>query len=171
MKSTEAKAIELFRTMGLVRKAWHNVTPCETLNKSQFGTLMMIAHRGQPPGQPCADVQTPDCISLSTLASVMHQSLPALSQRVSALEALGYVERVPDPDDRRVIGLRVTPEGMRVLNIAYERFNRILTQSIGHLGTENFDTLVTLMGELAVALEQAVAAQNEKRESEDSCSN
>ena len=57
----------------------------------------------------------------------MHQSLPALSQRVSALEAQGYVERVPDPDDRRVIGVCVTPEGRTVMEVAYRRFGSILS--------------------------------------------
>jgi DNA-binding MarR family transcriptional regulator len=96
----------------------------------------------------------------------MHQSLPALSQRVSALEAQGYVERVPDPDDRRVIGVCVTPEGRTVMEVAYRRFGSILSRSIDYLGPQNFETLLHLLGELAIALEQAVAAQEEERESD-----
>ena len=136
MKGLENNAAELFRLMDRVRKAWQSVTPCEHLSKSQFGTLMAIAH------------------------------LPALSQRVSALEAQGYVERVPDPDDRRVIGVCVTPEGRTVMEVAYRRFGSILSQSIDYLGPQNFETLLHLLGELAIALEQAVAAQEEERESD-----
>ena len=46
MKGLENNAAELFRLMDRVRKAWQSVTPCEHLSKSQFGTLMAIAHHG-----------------------------------------------------------------------------------------------------------------------------
>ena len=53
MKGLENNAAELFRLMDRVRKAWQSVTPCEHLSKSQFGTLMAIAHHGRMPGQSC----------------------------------------------------------------------------------------------------------------------
>ena len=122
---------------------------------------MAIAHHGRMPGQSCTPSQEHGALTLTALAGAMHQSLPALSQRVSALEAQGYVERVPDPDDRRVIGVCVTPEGRTVMEVA-----SILSQSIDYLGPQNFETLLHLLGELAIALEQAVAAQEEERESD-----
>ena len=121
MKGLENNAAELFRLMDRVRKAWQSVTPCEHLSKSQFGTLMAIAHHGRMPGQSCTPSQEHGALTLTALAGAMHQSLPALSQRVSALEAQGYVERVPDPDDRRVIGVCGTPEGRTVMEVAYRR--------------------------------------------------
>lgn len=134
MKGLENNAAELFRLMDRVRKAWQSVTPCEHLSKSQFGTLMAIAHHGRMPGQSCTPSQEHGALTLTALAGAMHQSLPALSQRVSALEAQGYVERVPDPDDRRVIGVCVTPEGRTVMEVAYRRFGSILSRSIDYLG-------------------------------------
>ena len=166
MKGLENNAADLFRLMDRVRKAWQSVTPCEHLSKSQFGTLMAIAHHGRMPGQSCTPSQEHGALTLTALAGAMHQSLPALSQRVSALEAQGYVERVPDPDDRRVIGVCVTPEGRTVMEVAYRRFGSILSRSIDYLGPQNFETLLHLLGELAIALEQAVAAQEEERESD-----
>ena len=134
MKGLENNAAELFRLMDRVRKAWQSVTPCEHLSKSQFGTLMAIAHHGRMPGQSCTPSQEHGALTLTALAGAMHQSLPALSQRVSALEAQGYVERVPAPADRRVIGVCVTPEGRTVMEVAYRRFGSILSQSIDYLG-------------------------------------
>ena len=98
---------------------------------------MAIAHHGRMPGQSCTPSQEHGALTLTALAGAMHQSLPALSQRVSALEAQGYVERVPDPDDRRVIGVCVTPEGRTVMEVAYRRFGSILSQSIDYLGPQN----------------------------------
>ena len=88
MKGLENNAAELFRLMDRVRKAWQSVTPCEHLSKSQFGTLMAIAHHGRMPGQSCTPSQEHGALTLTALAGAMHQSLPALSQRVSALEAM-----------------------------------------------------------------------------------
>ena len=148
MKGLENNAAELFRLMDRVRKAWQSVTPCEHLSKSQFGTLMAIAHHGRMPGQSCTPSQEHGALTLTALAGAMHQSLPALSQRVSALEAQGYVE------------------GRTVMEVAYRRFGSILSRSIDYLGPQNFETLLHLLGELAIALEQAVAAQEEERESD-----
>ena len=64
------------------------------------------------------------------------------------------------------VGVCVTPEGRTVMEVAYRRFGSILSQSIDYLGPQNFETLLHLLGELAIALEQAVAAQEEERESD-----
>ena len=80
MKGLENNAAELFRLMDRVRKAWQSVTPCEHLSKSQFGTLMAIAHHGRMPGQICTPSQEHGALTLTALAGAMHQSLPALSR-------------------------------------------------------------------------------------------
>lgn len=154
---------ELFRVMDRMRKAWQNVTPCDTLSKSQFGTLAAIARpwaMGGPPGSGPLPEAAPDAVRLTDLARAMRQSLPALSQRVSALEAMGYVERVPDPTDRRVTGVRVTPEGMAVQISARERFNGMMTRAIESLGQENLHTLLRLLTQLAQELEASAADPN-----------
>ena len=170
MKGLENNAAELFRLMDRVRKAWQSVTPCEHLSKSQFGTLMAIAHHGRMPGQSCTPSQEHGALTLTALAGAMHQSLPALSQRVSALEQKADIANFATEHGlvgcRRVIGVCVTPEGRTVMEVAYRRFGSILSRSIDYLGPQNFETLLHLLGELAIALEQAVAAQEEERESD-----
>ena len=111
MKGLENNAAELFRLMDRVRKAWQSVTPCEHLSKSQFGTLMAIAHHGRMPGQSCTPSQEHGALTLTALAGAMHQSLPAMRPARQRAGGTGLCERVPDPDDRRVIGVCVTPEG------------------------------------------------------------
>lgn len=153
---------EFARAMDRVRRAWQHVTPCPSLSKSQFATLLAIAHPEfahgpPPPAPPPADGGEGRTVRLTELARAMRQSLPALSQRVSALEALGYVERLPDPADRRVTGLRITGEGQRVLREAYGRFERMLCRAVDSLGPENLRTLLDLLAMLAQGLEDAAA--------------
>ena len=41
--------------------------------------------------------------------------MPAVSQRVTKLEALGYVERRPDQRDRRTVWIGLTDQGLATL--------------------------------------------------------
>lgn len=153
MECHNIQTAELFRSMDRVRKAWHSVSPCDALSKSQFGTLMAIHHfeMAEVNGEKNKHVK------LSALANSMGQSLPALSQRVSLLEDNGYVRRVPDPDDRRTTGLELTDEGTEVLELARQRFDGILSYAADYLGPETSDKLIVLLNQLAEALELAVS--------------
>lgn len=157
MDQPKMETTEMFRLMDRVRRAWLSVTPHESLNKSQFATLMMICRKsGQCGGN--ADTQGVPVMP-SALADDMHQSRPALSQRMHALEEMGYIERVPDPTDRRVAGARLTEEGLQVLNRAREQFDGILLGAMEQLGPEHAEMLISLLAELADALEVAVEQQ------------
>ncbi len=144
---------ELFCSMDRVRKAWHSVIPCDTLSKSQFLTLMTIYHYEKP--QQNEALSRP--VKLSALANSMGQSLPALSQRVKLLEDMGYIRRIPDPDDRRIMGIQLTEEGIQVLFIAHKRFDSIISDTAEYLGAETYDKLISLLTQLAEALELAVS--------------
>ena len=149
---------ELFRQMDRMRKAWVRVNPSKTLNKSQFATLFTLARLScQAEGTPSPGTGKP--ITISELASVMHQSLPSLSQRVTALEEKGFVERVADPADRRVTGLLLTETGRREMEAAHSRFNAVLWQAAHRVGEEDMETLLRLLGELAAALEETADEQ------------
>lgn len=157
MDQPKMETTEMFRLMDRVRRAWLSVTPHESLNKSQFATLMAISHRS---GQCCGSANTQgEPVMPSALADDMHQSRPALSQRIHALEEMGYIERVPDPTDRRVAGARLTEEGLQVLSRAREQFDGILLGAMEQLGPEHAEMLISLLAELADALEVAVEQQ------------
>ena len=44
------QGVRLFRLIDRMRRAWTAITPCAELSKSQFGTLMALAHLGGGPG-------------------------------------------------------------------------------------------------------------------------
>jgi DNA-binding MarR family transcriptional regulator len=54
-------------------------------------------------------------LRLSDLAMVTNGSLPRLSQVVTKLERRGWLEREPDPDDRRTTRAVLTSSGMKTL--------------------------------------------------------
>ena len=56
--------------------------------------------------------------TVSTLAARAQMTKQAMAELVVHLERHGYVERVPDPDDRRAKLVRPTRRGQQVVNIA-----------------------------------------------------
>ena len=88
------RALELLREMDLLRRTWKLAIPNTGINKSEFFTLYTLrCPNGQALswGEDCPKEPAP--MTLSTLAKAMKQSMPAVSQRITKLEELGYVRR------------------------------------------------------------------------------
>lgn len=92
-------------------------------------------------------------VRLGRIAKVLGQSLPAISQRISDLEAQGYVERVDDPRDRRVSSVRLTGAGHKRLEEAYESLKRKLNEAIDAMGREQAAQMMNQLEQVAEYLE------------------
>jgi DNA-binding MarR family transcriptional regulator len=84
-----------------------------------------IAARIAPGGTRVSD--------LAAQARVTKQSAAFL---VEQLEAAGYVERVPDPDDRRARLVRLTPRADDVVRTADAEVERVLAEWEEHVGAD-----------------------------------
>lgn len=149
----ESYTFRLFSSLDRMRRVWQSITPCPELSKAQFGTLMVILHGGKPPHFSCKNAKN-EPMALSTIANIMGQSLPSVSQRVTSLEQMGYLERVAHPSDRRICGVRLTPSGQKLMSHAFETIQADLDQAMAHLGNEQLETLFRLLDQLADELEQ-----------------
>ncbi len=69
----------------------------------------------------------------SALADKLSVSRPSVTALVDGLVCRDLVERHPDRDDRRRIGLCLTDEGSRVLEEADRTVGRRLASVLGHL--------------------------------------
>jgi DNA-binding MarR family transcriptional regulator len=79
----------------------------------------------QPPFHPvfeCIDPEGTRLTELAARAGITHQSMGEL---VAALEQRGYVERVPDPTDRRARLVRLTHEGRKAARIGLDQIRAI----------------------------------------------
>ncbi|MDP9308671.1 MAG: MarR family transcriptional regulator [Actinomycetota bacterium] len=66
-------------------------------------------------------IQRQPGIGVRELAALEGMSAPGMSKYVGRLEAAGLILRDPSDEDRRRIGLRVSPEGERVLRSVKSR--------------------------------------------------
>jgi DNA-binding MarR family transcriptional regulator len=79
----------------------------------------------------------PDGARLTDLARVAQMSPQAMGELVDELEGLGYVERRPDPSDRRAKLIVLTPAGRRCGEAggrAIAELERHITDTLGERG-------------------------------------
>jgi DNA-binding MarR family transcriptional regulator len=111
-----------------------------------------FAERGHP------DVRAPhgnvfqflddDGTRVSVLAQRAQITKQSMAELVLHLERHGYVERVPDPSDRRAKLVRATPRGQEIYAIAREVVADIEREWTERLGAAKMRTLRELLVEL-----------------------
>jgi DNA-binding MarR family transcriptional regulator len=89
---------------------------------------------------------------VSVLAQRAQITKQSMAELVTHLEQHGYVERVPDPGDRRAKLVRATPRGKQVYAIAREFVAELEREWTQRLGEQKMRRLRALLQELNAAL-------------------
>ena len=115
-----------------------------------------LAERGHPEVRPPHGDVMQYLDSSGTPVSVLAQraqvTKQSMAELVLHLERNGYVERVPDPADRRAKLVRATARGREVYAIAREVVGEIEAEWTRALGKANMRRLRELLTELNAAL-------------------
>lgn len=78
----------------------------------------------------------PDGTRVSDLAEQARVTKQSAAFLVDQLEAAGYVERTPDPVDRRARLVRLTGRARRVAEVADAEVERVLAEWADHVGED-----------------------------------
>lgn len=92
--------------------------------------------------------EEPDGVSLKSLAKRMQMTIPATSLLVETMVGKGYMERKPNPTDRRAVCITLTENGLSLFANVYAQFHNELDRRAKALTAEDLKTLsriVTLM--------------------------
>jgi DNA-binding MarR family transcriptional regulator len=100
-------------------------------------------------------VRTRPGLSLRELAQEEGISAPSLSAHVDRLEALSLIRRVRSSDDRRRVGLELTPEGRTTLRRVRARRTTWLAGRIAGLSDEDQERLERALPALRSLIEPA----------------
>ena len=84
----------------------------------------------------------------SELAARLRISKQALNYLLGELERLGYLERRPDPDDRRSKRVAITRRGAAAIGVIREAVGEMESEWARRLGAERFAQLRDLLIEL-----------------------
>lgn len=131
--------VRLLKAHGLLlREVRRRVPPALTL--PQFDVLAQLWRRpeGMTPGELTREL-------LVTAGNV--------TVIVARLAALGLVERLPVPQDRRAVRLRLTGRGRRLMARAIPRHRREVEALLGRVAAPRLESLRDLLGELSRSLE------------------
>jgi DNA-binding MarR family transcriptional regulator len=145
MKSSEISSQPLGPPMigALLRIPWEAVQEhiLERLHREGFtdidpSYLIVVQYPG-PQGERPSD-----------LAARLRISKQALNHLLRQLEHLGYLERRPDPDDRRSKRIALTSRGTKAATTIREAVADLETTWANQLGPKRFDQLRTLLRDL-----------------------
>jgi DNA-binding MarR family transcriptional regulator len=91
-------------------------------------------------------------LRLNDLAQRMGASAPTASRAVDALDELGFVERHPDPTDRRAITIELTDDGRRTVEERKARVYAAFRPAAAALAPADREQLADLLARLAAQL-------------------
>lgn len=87
----------------------------------------------------------PEGTRLTVLAHRARMTHPSMVELVTRVEALGYVERQPDPTDRRARIVRFTPRGRALQRRALAELEEIEADWLERLGPDIAERLATAL--------------------------
>lgn len=98
-------------------------------------------------------VGAPYELAPNVLYTSLERSSGGMTKMLKRLEALGYVTRAPDPSDRRSNLVRLTAEGIRVEEEAFEAFLARTHQLLQAASPEELGTISEAVGRLVRIIE------------------
>ena len=91
-------------------------------------------------------------ISMSAIAQSLYYSKQNLTYIVDQLVKEGYVERMPDPSDRRVLRIAITDQGIKFIAENMEVLKNRLVGDLSQLGEEDIERLYKAFAEVKAVL-------------------
>ncbi len=139
-KETNQLARDLFniiKQMGSLRPI---VSPLnEGITRSELELLAFLSINQRKDNQ---------LFSSSEISNMLSITPAAVTHMINPLEKLGFVERVPDENDRRLVLIRLTREGGKAADIVIDQFKTNLSGFISFLGKEEAAAFVQIMQKL-----------------------
>ena len=92
--------------------------------------------------------RSPYCLSISDLARVLKQSRQATHRAVLELARSGWLELLPNHDDRRILQLALTANGKSVIAQIRHRFSTSVLAFSAHLESREMNSTTSLLHRL-----------------------
>lgn len=88
---------------------------------------------------------SPQGVSLKELAKRMQMTVPATSLLVDNMVTKGFMERKPNPDDRRAVCIKLTERGLSLFDDVYARFHDELDRRAQDLSQEELEAFSSIV--------------------------
>jgi DNA-binding MarR family transcriptional regulator len=128
----EAAFLDLLRTTDMLSRGLIAVLKTEDISSTQYNVLRIL--RGSPEGLPCGEI-----------ANRMITRDPDITRLLDRLEKRGLISRCRQTKDRRMVMVRITPEGLNLLARLDEPVQEGHRRQLGHLGRDRLLALTELL--------------------------
>lgn len=128
----EAAFLDLLRTCDLLSRGPAQVLKTEDLSATQYNVLRIL--RGSPNGLPCG-----------AIASRMITRDPDITRLLDRLDKRGLISRWRETKDRRMVMVRITPNGFKLLARLDDPVGETHRKQLGHLGRDRLRALAELL--------------------------
>jgi DNA-binding MarR family transcriptional regulator len=83
--------------------------------------------------------------TVTELSNSLQITPAGVTHLLNPLEETGHIERLPDPNDRRIVRVRLTARGKRAAGALMKAVHDQLGGLVEHLGEEDSRTLIRLL--------------------------
>jgi DNA-binding MarR family transcriptional regulator len=128
----EAAFLDLIRTADRLTREADGVLRDEELSLTQYNVLRIL--RGAPQGLPCGEI-----------ASRMITRDPDVTRLLDRMAKRGLISRSRERRDRRMVLVRITTGGLKLVNRLDEPVQKIHRKLLGHLGKGRLRALAGLL--------------------------
>ncbi len=128
----ESAFLDLLRTCDLLSRGPAQILKAQDLSATQYNVLRIL--RGSPNGLACGEI-----------ADRMITRDPDITRLLDRLEKRRLVSRCRESKDRRMVKVRITSEGLKLLTLLDEPVQQAHRKQLGHLGRERLQALTELL--------------------------
>ncbi|MGA8490178.1 MAG: MarR family transcriptional regulator [Terriglobales bacterium] len=124
--------LDLLRTTDMLTRRLIVVLKNENLSANQYNVLRIL--RGSPDGLPCGEI-----------AARMITRDPDITRLLDRLEKRDLISRCRETEDRRMVMVRITPEGLKLLARLDQPVEAAHRKQLSHLGRGQLRSLTELL--------------------------
>ncbi len=99
------------------------------------------------------EVGNPNGINPTTLSQFQKVKKNTISSLLRGLEESGYIERTPDPNDKRGYFIRISEEGHKKVDSVWPKRLKLMTDLSSDLTDEELDQLIFLLKKLQTSIQ------------------
>jgi len=127
---------DLFQLMKRFPRPKLDQTSCDELTRSEYELLVVLV-------MILAD--DTKALTATEISNLLQITPAGVTHLINPLEQAGFIERLPDPNDRRVVLIGLTEKGTTVAEGLIADVQEKLIGLVNYLGEEDSKTLIHLM--------------------------
>jgi len=127
---------ELFQLMKQFPRPKLKQSSIDGLTRSEYELLVMLV---------MSTKDSKGAFTVTEISNLLQVTPAGVTHLINPLEEAGYIERLPDPSDRRIVRIGLTAKGTQTAETLISEVQENLIGLVNHLGVEDSKTLIRLM--------------------------